>query len=171
MTVRERGLKPGGRRPGLQVLLLPALALWNSGVAASDASSRALLDSAHSRAIDIAVDQGMMTLDAARASWTEVLDEFARKSGVRFHYTVAPLGMVTVSCDRMTVTRALECLLGRNAAFMVRYRYWSTGSERDLLPTDVWLLGQPAAGGRSNGVAAPSPWREGVVRGRIDRER
>jgi len=100
-----------------------------------------------------------MTLDAARASWTEVLDEFARKAGVRFHYTVAPLGMVTVSCDRMTVTRALECLLGRDAAFMVRYRSWSAGSERDPQPADVWILGK--AGSRSNRVAAPSPRREG----------
>jgi hypothetical protein len=158
MAVRERGINTVRRRPGFQFLLLvPTLALWNSAIAASDASSRALLDSAHSRAIDIAVHQGMMTLDVARASWTEVLDEFA-KAGVRFHYTVAPLGMVTASCDRMTVTRALECLLGRDAAFMVR---WSAGSERDPLPTDVWLLGQPEAGSRSTGVAVPSPWREG----------
>jgi len=37
----------------------------------------------------------MMTLDAGRASWTEVRGEVARKAGVRFHYTVAPRGMVT----------------------------------------------------------------------------
>lgn len=160
--VRESGLKTVRRRPGLQFLLLvPGLALWNSAIAALDASSRALLDSGHSAAVDIAFHQGMMTLDAARASWTEVLDEFARKAGVRFHYTVAPLGMVTVSCDRMTVARALECLLGRDAAFMVRYRSGSAGLKRDPLPTDVWLLRQPEAGSRSDGVAAPPPWREG----------
>lgn len=160
MTVRERWLKTVGRRPGPRFLLL-VLALGTNGIAAPDASSRALLDAGRSATIDIAVHQGTMTLDAARASWTEVLDEFARKAGVRFHYAVAPLGMVTVSCDRMTVTRALECLLGRDAAFMVRYRSWSAGSGRDPPPTDVWLLGQPEAGSRSNGVAAMPPWREG----------
>lgn len=162
MTVRERRLKAVSRRLGLQLfLLVPGLALGNHAIAASDASSRALPDSGRSGAIDIAVHQGMMTLDAARASWAEVLDEFARKAGIRFHYTVAPLGMVTVSCDRMTVTRVLECLLGRDASFIVRYGSWSAGSERDPLPTDAWLLGQPEAGSRTKGVAATSPWREG----------
>jgi len=157
-------------RSGLQCLLLvPGLAVWNSAIAASDVWSRALLDSGHSAAVDIAFHQGMMTLDVARASWTEVLDEFAGKAGLRFHYTVAPLGMVTVSCDRMTVARALECLLGRDTAFIVRYRRWSAGFERDPLPTDVWILGQSEAGSRSNGVAAPLPWRE-ESRPRADRQ-
>jgi len=171
-TVRERRLKTVRWRPAFQfLLLLPALALWNSAIAASDASSRALLNSGHSRAIDIAVVEGMMTLDAARASWTEVLDEFARKAGVRFHYTVAPLGMVTVSCDRMTVARALECLLGRDAAFMVRYRSWSAGSERDPLPTDVWLLGHPWLTVGARGSPRRHRGEKGIVQGRIGRER
>jgi hypothetical protein len=158
MMIRERELNTVRRRAGL-LLLVSGLALANNAIAASDASSRALLDSGHFVAVDIAVHQGTMTVDAARASWTEVLDEFARKAGVRFHYIVAPLGRVTVSCDRMTVSRALECLLGRDAAFIVRYGSRGAVSGGEPLPTDVWLLGQ--AGSRSNGVAEPSPWREG----------
>lgn len=150
MTVRERGLRVACRGSGLLVLV-PGLMLWNSVIAAPEAPSRALLDLGHSR-IDIGFHQGEMTLDVARAPWTEVLSEIARQTGIRFHYAIAPRGAVTVSCPKMTVTRALECLLGHDAALMLRYAPVRAKAKRDRLPTDVWLLGQSGGGSEGGGV-------------------
>lgn len=149
MTVREPGF--ARRRSGL-LLLAPGLMLWSSVIAAPDVPSRSLSDSGHSRAVDVRFNQGEMTLDLTRAPWTEVLGEIARKTGIRFHYALAPQGVVTVSCPRTTFPRALECLLGHDAALMLRYAPGRAEPNRDPLPTDVWLLGQTGASRQGNGV-------------------
>ncbi|MGH8534584.1 MAG: HEAT repeat domain-containing protein [Gammaproteobacteria bacterium] len=91
-------------------------------------------------------------MDVTRAPWTEVLGEIARQTGIRFHYAIAPQGLVTVSCPRMTVTRALECLLGHDAALMLRYAPGRAKPRRVPLPADVWLLGQSGTGSEGSGV-------------------
>ena len=82
---------------------------------APQAPFRASSDTGLSKSVDIDIHRDMMTLNATQASWKEVLDEFRRQTGIRFHDTIAPQGVVTVSCPSMTFTRALECLLGRDA--------------------------------------------------------
>jgi hypothetical protein len=108
-------------------------------------------------AVNIAFHKGLITLKATRASWTDVLAEFARKTGVRFHYAAADPGVVTASCIGMTIARALECLLGDDTALVLRYPTERSGARPDPLPTEVWVLGQPGTDGERNRMATQSP--------------
>lgn len=158
MRLGERGLRTVGRRSGLRLLwLLPGLMLWTSRVIpAPQAPFRASSDTGLSELVHIDFHRDVMTLNATQASWEEVLDEFRRQTGIQFHYATAPQGVVTVSCPSMTFTRALECLLGRDAALILRYPPRGDGSKKGALPTDVWLLGEPGARREGSSVAVQS---------------
>ena len=108
-------------------------------------------------AVDIAFHKGLVTLKVTRASWTDVLAEFARKTGVRFHYAAAAPGVVTASCIGMTIARALECLLGDDTALVLRYPPERSGARPDPLPTEVWVLGQPETDRERDRLATQSP--------------
>ena len=108
-------------------------------------------------AVDIAFHKGLITLKVTRASWTDVLAEFARKTEVRVHYAAAAPGVVTASCIGMTIARALECLLGDDTALVLRYPPERSGARPDPLPTEVWVLGQPGTDGERNRMATQSP--------------
>jgi hypothetical protein len=163
MAVHEGRVATVRWRLSVQLFLLASgTALGNAVIAAPDVPSQAIWNSGPARAVDIArkVDieflQGKMTLHIAGASWIEVFDEFTRKTGIRFHYAIAPWGMVTVSCSGMTVARALGCLLGDDAALILQYPPGNTNSVRDPLPTDVWLVGQPKTSGEGARTVARS---------------
>ncbi|MGH8470101.1 MAG: HEAT repeat domain-containing protein [Gammaproteobacteria bacterium] len=162
MRLRARGLRTVGRRSGFRLLwLVPGLMLWNSSVIpAPQAPFRASSDTGLSKSVHIDIHRDMMTLNVTQASWKEVLDEFRRETGIRFHHTVAPQGVVTVSCPSMTFTRALECLLGRDAALILRYPPRGDGPKRSALPTDVWLLGEPGTSRERSSVAVQSQRKE-----------
>lgn len=123
---------------------------------APQAPFRASSDTGLSKSVHIDIHRDMMTLNATRASWKEVLDELPRQTGIRFHDTIAPQGVVTVSCPSMTFTRALECLLGNDAALILRYSPRGDGSKKGALPTDVWLLGEPGTDRERSSVAVQS---------------
>lgn len=95
-------------------------------------------------------------MDLVEVPLADVFDELGRKTGIRFHYSSTPKGVVTASCTSMTITRALECLLGREAALIKRYAPGAIESALDALPTEVWLLGQPGSRRETNRVV-PSP--------------
>lgn len=158
MRLRERRLRTAGRRSGLQLLwLVPGSMLWNSSVmSAPQAPFRASSHTGLSKSVDIDIHRGMMILNVTQASWKEVLDEFRRQTGTRFHDTIAPQGVVTVSCPSMTFTRALECLLGRDAGLIARYPPRGEGSKKGALPTEVWLLGEPGTRREGSSVAVQS---------------
>lgn len=158
MRLRERGLRTIGRRSGLRLLwLVPGLMLWTSSVIpAPQAPFRASSDAGLSKSVHIDIHRDMMTLNVTQASWKEVLDECRRETGIRFHDTIAPQSVVTVSCPSMTFTRALECLLGRDAGLILRYPPRGEGSQKSALPTDVWLLGEPGTSRERSSVAVQS---------------
>ncbi|MFH0351801.1 MAG: HEAT repeat domain-containing protein, partial [Chromatiales bacterium] len=140
------------------LVLASGLMPWNGVVIASpDLPPGAPVDARPFGAVDIELHEGMVTVKVARASWTDVLTEFARKTGVRFHYAAAAPGVVTTSCIRMTIARALECLLGDDAALVLRYPTERSGARPDPLPTEVWVLGQPGNDGERNRMATQSP--------------
>ena len=157
MTVHERRLKGAGRILGLLVLV-SGLLPWNGVVIASpDLPPGAPADARPFGAVDIAFHKGLITLKVTRASWTDVLAEFARKTEVRVHYAAAAPGVVTASCIGMTIARALECLLGDDTALVLRYPTERSGARPDPLPTEVWVLGQPGTDGERNRMATQSP--------------
>ncbi|MFH0342027.1 MAG: HEAT repeat domain-containing protein [Chromatiales bacterium] len=140
-----------GRRSGLRLLWLVAgLMLWNSSVMSAPQALGL------SKSVDIDIHRDKMTLNVTQASWKEVLDEFRRQTGIRFHDTIAPQGVVTVSCPSMTFTRALECLLGRDAGLILRYPPRGEGSNKGALPTEVWLLGEPGTSRERSSAPAQS---------------
>ncbi len=156
MTVREHRFNGIGRRLGL-LLLASGLMPWNDGVIASpDLPPGASVDVRPPGRVDIEFQEGTITAKVAQASRTEVLTEFARKTGLRFHYAAAAPDRVTASCIRMTIARALECLLGDDAALVLRYPPERSGASQDPLPSEVWVLGQPGTDGQRNWVATPS---------------
>jgi hypothetical protein len=108
-----------------------------------------------------------MTLDVAGASWTVVIEEIAKKTGVEFHYLDAPEGVVTVSCPRMAVARVIECLLGGRAAWVLRYPPGTVHSIEDPMPTDVWILWRGATG-RNAGRSQCPRGRCAMVDPRVD---
>ncbi|MGH8488980.1 MAG: HEAT repeat domain-containing protein [Gammaproteobacteria bacterium] len=143
IAVRNHGVRTGWLSSGL-LSLVPGMLLWNSHVIAGpETPSQALLSAGGSGSVEIELYKGLMSLNVTRAPWTEVLDEFGRKTGTRFHYVETPQGIITASCNRMTPTRALECLFGHAAAHIVRYAGKHAKSATNPLPSDVWLLGPP----------------------------
>ncbi len=123
---------------------------------APQAPFRASSDTGLSKSVDIDIHRDMMTVNATHASWKEIFDEFHRQTGIRFHDTLAPQGVVTVSCPSMTFTRALECLLGRDAGLILRYPPRGEGSNKGALPTEVWLLGEPGTSREGSSAAVQS---------------
>ncbi len=158
MTIRECGLRTGWRRTG-RVLLAAVSGLmpWNGVTAEPEVPDPASSGAERAGSVHIEIQHGLVTLQVARASRTEVLEEFGRRSGIRFHYAIGPEGEITASCVRMTLTRALECLLGRGSAHMLRYPPHVDNSRTNVLPTDVWLLGQPRTDGLGHTVVEPPP--------------
>lgn len=156
MRVCNRGVRTDWLRPGLS-LFAAGMLLWNSHVIAGPET---LLNAGPSGSMQIEFHQGLMSLNVTRAPWTEVLDEFGRKTGTRFHYVETPQGIITASCHRMVPTRVLECLFGHDAARIVRYAGGNETFTTHPLPSDVWLLGPSGAPDGSNRVVVEPPVSE-----------
>jgi len=160
IAVRKHGVRTGWLSSGL-LSLVPGMLLWNSHVIAGpETPSQALLRAGGSGSVEIELYQGLMSLNVTRAPWTAVLDEFGRKTGTRFHYVETPQGIITASCNRMTPTRALECLFGHDAARIVRYAGGNTPFPANPLALDVWLLGPSGAPDGSNRIVVEPPVSE-----------
>jgi len=141
------------------LVLVSGLMPWNGVVIASpDLPPGAPAYVRPFGAVDIAFHKGLITLKVTRASWTDVLAEFARKTtGVRFHYAAAAPGVVTASCIGMIIARALECLLGDDTALVLRYPTERSRARPEPFPTEVWVLGQPGTDGERDRMATQSP--------------
>ncbi|MGH8582008.1 MAG: HEAT repeat domain-containing protein [Gammaproteobacteria bacterium] len=69
-------------------------------------------------------------------------------------------GMITAKVARASWTQVLaefECLLGDDAALVLRYPPEHSKARPDPLPTEVWVLGQPETDGEREPIATQSP--------------
>lgn len=90
-------------------------------------------------ALQVTINRKALKLEAKVAPLGRVLDEIANKTKIQIHHSALPEQRVTVTCNEATVEKVMECLLGLEADFIVRY---STGilHPGQHKPEEIWLL-------------------------------
>lgn len=122
-------------------------------VESHDHKSRAL----ESRTLRLHLDNGLLSLDANRQSFAEVLGAIQKETGIRFHYNLPMAEEVSLSFDDVPVADALKLLLGREAQFMFRFPERSSNASRTAVPEEVWILGNVSVPGAEAGRPMQSP--------------
>jgi hypothetical protein len=101
-----------------------------------------------------------IAVEARQAPLGPILDEIARKTGIRVHYSALPREPVTVRCKEATLKEAITCLLGSGADLMFRYGSGPAKEVSPGRPTELWVLDSsfrdehPAAPTRNAGQGA-----------------
>ncbi|MGH8525195.1 MAG: hypothetical protein ACREXY_13600, partial [Gammaproteobacteria bacterium] len=99
----------------------------------------------------------LLSLEAARTPWTQVLKEIQQATGMRFHHAYPLKGAVSVFLAALPVTQALEQLFGPQASFKPwraaeGRKPWDRSGKRWRTQTQAcgswlwkaWLLGRRA---------------------------
>lgn len=93
----------------------------------------------------VSFEDGLLSIEAKQRPWTQVIEAIRERTGMRFHYSIALEGSVTVSFTALPIKQALERLFGLEADFVLRY------PERVFqplaVPEEVWVLGSVRGGG------------------------
>lgn len=92
--------------------------------------------------LTISFRDGLLSIEAKHGPWAKVLKEIRKKTGIRFHYTLALEGSVTLSFADLPVKEALERLFGPEANFVFRYQGAGDLLGSLALPNEVWVLGK-----------------------------
>ena len=99
--------------------------------------------------IAVTAEPGLITLEARDAPLRLALDELARKTGARVHYTILPENRVTALCAGESVKAVMRCVLGAEADLMFRSRSEGSKNGAGRHALDVWVLGSSFAKARS----------------------
>ncbi|MGZ5600093.1 MAG: HEAT repeat domain-containing protein [Methylobacter sp.] len=86
----------------------------------------------------------------------QVLDNIAKKTGVRINYSVLPDGLVTATCVGPTVKQIMACLLIHKADFVFRYSRQSNRIKQQDQPIEAWVLGVKFGAEQPNSIVCSS---------------
>ncbi|MGH8532406.1 MAG: HEAT repeat domain-containing protein [Gammaproteobacteria bacterium] len=130
----RRGLE---RAAPIVAVLLSAWLLTAAPEARSGENATKRFDAAQS--LRVRFQDGLLSLEAARKPWTQVLKEIQQETGMRFHHAYPLKGSVSIFLAALPVTQALEQLFGPQASFIFHYPPGVSGQL--AVPRDVWVLG------------------------------
>jgi len=98
---------------------------------------------------------GLLSVDVTQGAWDAVVQEVARRTGIRLHLALPLTGTITAAFTDLPVERALKRLFGPEANFIFLYPNQALPLTAVIPPADVWVLGRD----RSE-VPGPSRQRE-----------